>query len=193
MLISLSEIIDILVMTFAVGFIFMDVLKQFRPLRIKYSYGFDWSALKLACFVTAPALILHELFHKFVAIAFGLSAVFHASYGWLFFGVVLKLLNSPFLFFVPAYVSIGCDSLNCVIQPLNSALVAFAGPFANLSLFLLAKFVLEHKRLSFKTKIVVHVSKQINLFLFIFNMLPFPPFDGFKVYEGLFYFVKSVM
>ena len=94
---------------------------------------------------------------------------------------------------MPAYVSIGCVSSDCVVSPLSSALIAFAGPFANLLLFLIAKIVLARKHLSLKMRILVHVSKQINLFLFIFNMLPFPPFDGFKVYEGLFYFIKSIL
>lgn len=190
MIISIREIFDIVVMTVAVGFIFMDVLKKLKPHNYA-NYGFDWPALKLACLVTAPALILHELFHKFVALAYGLQAVFHASYSWLGFGVVLKLLNSPFLFFVPAYVSIGCDVEPCTISPISSALIAFAGPFANLLLFLVCRVWLK-KRMPFKKKVLLHITKQINLFLFIFNMLPFPLFDGWKVYEGLFLFLKSL-
>ncbi len=190
MMLSVKEILDIVIMTVAVGYIFMDTLKQFR-LSNSFQYGFDWRSFKLACLVTAPALILHELFHKFVALAVGLSAVFHASYFWLVFGVILKFLNSPLLFFVPAYVSIGCDSINCVISPISSAVVAFAGPFANLLLFGICFFWLKKKRISMKSRIVLHVSKQINLFLFVFNMLPFPLFDGWKVYEGLFYVIKS--
>ncbi len=157
-----------------------------------YHYGFDWKAFKLACIVTAPALIVHELFHKFAALAFGLSAVFHAAYSWLIFGIVLKILNSPFLFFVPAYVSIDCCVPNCVVSPVISAVTAFAGPFANLLLFLIAKFLLDRNKFSLRTKTVLYVSKQINLFLFAFNMLPVPGFDGLKVYEGLFYVIKSL-
>jgi|SRR3989344_9588568 len=190
MIISIAEIFDIVIMTAAVGYIFMDVLRQFKA-KDYFQYGFDWSAFKLACLVTAPALILHELFHKFTAIAFGLSAVFHASYFWLVFGIILKTLHSPFLFFVPAYVSINCTDTNCVISPLSSALVAFAGPFANLLLFVVSKLWLQKKRLPMRTRVILHITKQINMFLFVFNMLPFPLFDGFKVYEGLFYVIKS--
>ena len=191
MLISLKEILDILIMTVAVGFIFMDVWRQFGFFRNFYYQGFHWKALWLACIVTAPALILHELFHKFTALAIGLSATFHASYFWLGFGVLLKLLHSPFLFFVPAYVSIGCDAGPCILSPVNSAVVAFAGPFANLLIFLIARQWLLQRRLPMKKRVVLYVTKQINLFLFVFNMLPFPLFDGFKVYEGLFYFIST--
>lgn len=192
MLLSFQEIIDIAIMTAAVGYIFMGIWRQFKPFNGVYSVGFDWRAFKLACLVTAPALILHELFHKFVAIAFGLFAIFHASYFWLLFGLVLKTLNSPVLFFVPAYVSIACPVADCVVSPSTSALTAFAGPFANLLLFGVCWFWLKKKRLPLRTKIVFYVSKQINFFLFVLNMLPFPLFDGWKVYEGLFYLIKSV-
>lgn len=190
MIISLREIIDIMIMTFVVGYIFMDVWKQFGLFR--NNFGFNWRALWFACLVTAPALILHELLHKFTALAVGLSATFHASYFWLGFGVLLKILQSPFLFFVPAFVSIGCDSHQCILSPLNSAVVAFAGPFANLLLFFIARQWLKQHRLSLKKRVVLYVTKQINLFLFIFNMLPFPLFDGFKVYEGLFFVVRGL-
>ena len=188
MILSIREIFDILVMTVAVGYIFMDMWRQFGA--FGHHIGFDVRSFKMACIATAPALIVHELFHKFVALAFGLFAVFHASYFWLIFGVILKSLNSPLLFFVPAYVSIDCAAPNCIISPLSSALVAFAGPFANLLLFVVSKLYLRNKRLPMKKRIVFYVTQQINLFLFIFNMLPFPLFDGFKVYEGLFLFLK---
>ncbi|MBI4141929.1 M50 family metallopeptidase [Candidatus Woesearchaeota archaeon] len=192
MLISLKEVIDIIIMTVAVGFIFMDVWRQFGFFRSLYHVGFHWRALWLGCLVTAPALIFHELMHKFTALSFGLSATFHASYFWLGFGVLLKLLHSPFLFFVPAYVSIGCSTGNCVLSPIHSAVVAFAGPFANLIIFLIARQWLKQRRLPMKKRVVLYVTKQINLFLFIFNMLPFPLFDGFKVYQGLFYFISAL-
>ena len=190
MIVSFGEIIDIIIMTFVVGYIFIDVAKQFNISRVPI-YGFDWKSFKFACFATAPALILHELFHKFVAIAFGLNAVFHASYFWLGFGAVLKFLNSPFLFFVPAYVSIGC-ALPCKVSLVDSAVVAFAGPFANLLLFVISRELLKSSRLKFRRRALLYVTKQINLFLFVFNMLPFPLFDGFKVYEGLFFVVRML-
>jgi len=113
---------------------------------------------------------------------FGLQAVFNAAYGWLGFGLLLKLLNVGFIFFVPAYVSI-----NGIGSPLVFSTIAFAGPFMNLILWLGAAYALKQKKLV-KEKYLpfVYLTKQINMFLFIFNMLPIPGFDGFKVYQGLF-------
>jgi len=172
---TLKELFDVLIMTVVVGYIFMDMFRS-------QQFGFDKKAFLFACLVTGPALILHELGHKFVALGFGLDATFHAAYFWLIFGIVLKMLRFGFIFFVPAYVSIG----NGAVTPLASALIAFAGPGINLALFLLAWALLKQKKMKKSTFIFLQVTKQINLFLFIFNMLPIPPFDGFKVYQGLF-------
>lgn len=182
MLITLRELIDIVIMTAVVGYIFMDFLR-FR--RTHYTHGFDWESFKFACLVTAPALIFHELAHKFTAVAYGLQATFHAAYTWLGIGVLLKMLGTGFIFFVPGYVSIGCAVPPCSIEPATSALIAFAGPGLNLVLFLGSSWLLKHKKFKTRTKLLLYVTKQINLFLFIFNMLPIPLFDGFKVYSGL--------
>src|SRR5574341_414940 len=175
MIFTLRELFDVLIMTLAVGYIFMDLFRR-QPI------GFDKNAFFFACLVTAPALIVHELAHKFFALGFGLEATFHAAYFWLILGIVLKMMRFGFIFFVPAYVSIG----NGAVPPLESALIAFAGPALNLVLFIVAWALLKQKRMKRNTFIFLQVTKQINLFLFIFNMLPIPFFDGMKVYQGLF-------
>ncbi len=180
-IISIQEIIDILVMTFAVGYIFMDV-----PL-LKTRIGrFSWQRLKFAAMMTAPAIVLHELAHKFVGLAVGLITTFHAAYFWLGVGIMLKWVNSPFMFFVPGYVSMYCPTLPCAIGPLQQAFTAVSGPLVNLALWLGAGYLLKRKKYSYKTTVLLYVTKQINMLLFIFNMLPFPIFDGFKFYQGIF-------
>ncbi|MBI4146553.1 M50 family metallopeptidase [Candidatus Woesearchaeota archaeon] len=168
MLFAIQEVLDIILMTLVVGFIFKDL---FRNLKNPFLF---------ACLATAPALILHELGHKFIALAFGLAATFHAAYFWLVLGVVLKLVNFGFIFFVPAYVSItGTASAQA------NASIAAAGPFTNLALAGIAVLLLRQKKLTTKTYLFLSVTKQVNLFLFIFNMLPIPGFDGLKVYTSL--------
>lgn len=181
MIISPRELFDAVLMTFAVGYIFMGIF-QARKLGI----GFDWQAFWMACLVTAPALILHELAHKFAAMAAGLHATFHAAYTWLGIGVLLKLVYAPFIFFVPAYVSISCAAQPCAIPPLVSAATAFAGPCLNLILWISSWAVLKHHKLRSKKWLVFwFLTKKINMLLFILNMLPIPGFDGFTVYSGL--------
>ena len=170
MLFSLWELFDVIIMTLAVGYIFSDMFKSAK------------NPFLFSCLATAPALIVHELFHKFVALSFGLDATFHAAYFWLILGLLLKFVNFGFMFFVPAYVSIGGVGLT----PLASAAVSFAGPGANLLLFLTSWALLQQKTLKTSTYLFLQVTKQINLFLFAFNMLPIPGFDGLKFYQALY-------
>jgi len=175
MLFTLLELFDMVVMTLAVGFIFMDL---FSPPGEK----FNKKAFLFAILVAAPAIILHEFGHKFVALAFGYTATFHAAYLWLGIGVALKLLRTGFIFFVPAYVSIG----GAAVAGLPMSMTALAGPAVNGILFVTAFCVLKFSKPKGKTALFWLVTRQINGFLFIFNMLPIPLFDGWKVYSGLF-------
>ncbi len=187
MIISLNEIIDAVIMTVAVGYIFSDIFKiqLYSQRRLELSIGgFDWHAFKMACIITAPAIVFHELAHKFVAIAFGMQATFHAAYFWLFLGIMLKTMKFPFIFFVPGYVSIGCARLACTIVAYQSSLIAFAGPFANFVLFAVSYSMLNFK-FQKKYMIMLYFTKQINLLLFFLNLIPLPGFDGYKVFQGL--------
>lgn len=185
MVFSLSELFDIVVMTAAVGFIFADIFgrysrkKDYEPL-IRYKHGFDWESFKFAIYVTAPAIILHEFGHKFMGMAFGLITEFNAAYTWLGLGIALKLFGAPFIFFVPAYVSIYGSA-----TPLAHSLTAFAGPLVNLILWGAAELAVRKKLVKKKYYPALILTGKINMFLFIFNMLPIPGFDGSKVFAGL--------
>ncbi|PIN85950.1 hypothetical protein COV19_07070 [Candidatus Woesearchaeota archaeon CG10_big_fil_rev_8_21_14_0_10_44_13] len=187
MIFSLQEIFDIAVMSGAIGYMFNDSFgsiahrtEDYDPLT-HYRKRFDFDSLMFAVIVAAPAIILHELGHKFVAMSFGFTAVFHAAYTWLFIGVILKLLNFGFIFFVPAYVS-----YSGLTSPLQSSMIAFAGPFVNLLLWIVP-FIILKKDIKMKRKVraFLFLTSRINMFLFIFNMLPIPMFDGYHVFQGL--------
>ena len=183
-LFTFSEIFDIVVMTAVVGYIFSDVFK--KPVREDYdplthfNAGFDIENYKFAIVVAAPAIILHELGHKFVALGFGLEAQFQAA--WIFLGLalIMKMMNFGFIFLVPAYVSIAGNA-----TPLESSLIAFAGPVVNLILWLFAALALKVRLFAKKHDTLLLLTVRINMFLFIFNMLPIPGFDGNKVFLGL--------
>lgn len=173
MLISLSELIDILIMSFAVGYIFSDVFSK--------SSFFSWRNILLSTLITAPGVIFHEIAHKFVALLLGFSATFHAHYSFLAFGIILKLIGSPFIFFIPGYVQISSP----IYSPLYNSLIAFSGPAFNGILFLVAFILLRNYSFSRTTTAVLYFTKQINLLLLFFNLLPIPGFDGWQVYAGL--------
>ncbi|MDP7141406.1 MAG: M50 family metallopeptidase [Candidatus Woesearchaeota archaeon] len=189
MLFTLKELFDIIMMSLIVGYIFKDLFKtpteNYDPLKQYQSNSIITENLKFAIMVTAPAIILHELAHKFAALYYGLEATFHAAYMWLGLGLILKFMNFGFIFFVPGYVSISCRTIACQITPLQSALIAGAGPFMNLLLWQISSFIIKHKKVNQKYLPLLLITSKINMFLFIFNMLPFFMFDGYKVFNGL--------
>ena len=187
---TINEILDIIIMTAALGYIFADVFSRYShkqhdnydPLKHYKSiaHGYDWQSFKFACYVTAPAIILHELGHKITALSFGLEATFHAAYSWLGLGILLKLLNTGFIFFVPAYVA-----HSGFATPLEATAIAFAGPFVNLLLWFGSWFILNYKLCSKKNIAFFHLTKYINMILFFFNMIPIFGFDGQHVLNGI--------
>src|SRR3989338_4995157 len=180
-ILTLMEIFDIIVMTIVLGFIFMDYLKtSFSPEDYLKLRRFDWKSFKFACMIIGPAIILHEFGHKFFALSFGLEATFNAAYFWLGLALLLKLSKFPFIFFVPAYISIFGDA-----SSFQYSLVAFAGPFVNLILWLGSYIILKTMRIKHKYIPLLALTSRINMFLFIFNMLPIPAFDGFQVFSEL--------
>ncbi len=191
MFITFWEIVDMLLMIGVIGFIFMNTFKTAKKNEdvlaryLRKASGFQWADFWFAALVTAPAIILHELGHKITALSFGLSATFHAAYLWLAIAIVLRLINFPFIFFVPAFVSIGGAATVG-----ESTLIAFMGPAVNLALFLTAFIVLKTTpRLKTSTFHFWTLTRNINIFLFIFNMIPIPGFDGFTVFSGLWHMV----
>ncbi len=188
-LISVGEIIDLVLMTFFVGYIFSGMIparrENYDPLQ-HYRRGFDFEGMKLAIMATAPAIIIHELAHKFVALGFGLDAVFYAFYRSSFtlmlgvFTIISKLTGFGFMFFVPGFVGISGNGTD-----LQFALAALAGPLVNLFLWLGSWYVLKNKMHKKKHYLLLILTQRINMFLFIFNILPIPGFDGYKVFTGL--------
>lgn len=183
-LISFNEIIDLIAMTVFVGYIFSDILparrENYDPLT-HYKPGFDFEGLKFAIIATAPAIILHELAHKFVAISFGLNAVFYAFYRQTFtlilgaLTILSKLTGFGLMLFVPGFVGISGTGTS-----LQYAFAALAGPLVNLSFWLGAWFLLKKRLYKRKHYLLLILTSRINMFLFIFNMLPIPGFDGYN-------------
>ena len=183
--ITLLEILYLVILTFVIGYIFSGYIKKpITETDLVYDKSFSWDDIKYATLITAPGVILHELGHKFVAIFFGLDAVLHIFWEGLGLALFLKLISSPFLIIAPAYVSISSNG-----SPLISALTSFAGPFVNLLLFLIAYIILDRAKLTKNQATILYLTKQINLFLFIFNMIPIPPLDGYNFFYSLYRFI----
>lgn len=193
MVFSLIEIGNILLIMVFVAYVLGDFVKPrvrvhpaeaYDPLA-KYKSavaGFNWEDFKFALLVTAPAVVFHELAHKFVAMGFGLNAHIEAWGLGIIIGVILKLIRSPFLILAPGYAAISGSAVAW-----KFSLIAFAGPAVNLLLWIGAAIVLKKaKKLSHKARVGLDITKKLNMLLFIFNMLPIAPLDGSKVFSGLF-------
>lgn len=185
---SITEIFNSIVLAAGIGYIFKDM---FTKDKVSYT-GFviqqsPYKPYLLAIYAVFPAILIHELFHKFTALYFGAGAIFHTSYIFLAIGILLKLVGSPFLIIAPAYVAITGH-----ITGLQSALIAFAGPFANFLLWILASIMLNPRIKAFSwvrknedAYTVIVAMRRINIFLAIFNIIPIPGFDGYQTLIGL--------
>lgn len=186
---TIGELLDLILITLVLGYVFSGFIKRPRTeLDLLHPRpSLNLQDFKFAILITAPAVILHELAHKFVAIAFGMNAKFYAWGFGLFLGAFLRFIGSPFILLAPGYVGIPPGATD-----LQMVLIAFAGPFVNLLLFLTCNTILKRKRhLTRKQAVTLYLTKQVNLWLLIFNMLPIPPLDGSKVFGGLFRIIFS--
>jgi Zn-dependent protease len=209
MLFSLHEILDIIIMTLIIGFIFKNIfhytpkVEVFTPehyLKPGKSFKrFKWTDFWFAAAVVAPSIILHEFGHKFVAMAFGLTATFHSPISIqhilnpsLIFSDFFALLTvivilsrlfgwGNFIIFVPAFTVISAGG-----SVLQNTLISFAGPALNLVIWLAVMLILKtHNKMKNSTYQFLFLVKRINMFLFIFNMIPIPGFDGWSFWGGL--------
>lgn len=179
MITSITEIIHLLIASFVVGYIFLGIIKlPNKKENLLEIQRFNWNDLWFSVLASSPGIILHELAHKFTAISFGLQAYFTVWPTGLVIGIILKLLGAGFMFLAPGYVNIPPGGTS-----LQYSLIALAGPMLNLILWMLGIVMLKYrKNMSRKEAVFWVFNREINKWLFIFNMLPIPPLDGYKVY-----------
>jgi len=203
-ILTIPEVLDVLIMSLCVGFIFSAYFSRFNTFRKPRDYvqmyglgkKFNWSDILFSSLLFAPAIVLHELGHKFLAIYFGYDATFFSAisvnklfHGMPFldfpailmiFAIAASYIKLGFLFFIPAYVS-----FSALATPFQQTLIAFAGPLVNLILWLGSRQLIKMKKVKQKYIPFAIITSKINMFLFIFNMIPIPGFDGSKVLLGL--------
>ena len=120
--------------------------------------------------------ILHELAHKYAAIKFGARAEYRAWTWGLFLALVLAFVtNGNIIFAAPGAVYIFGRN----ISREENGTIALAGPLMNL---LLAVGFLVLWRVIPELAGIAAVGVWVNAFLGAFNLLPFGPLDGSKVW-----------
>lgn len=147
------------------------------------------------------SVIIHEVSHGLAALQFGddtaekmgrltLNPLKHLDpIGSVFLPLILVLMNSGFIFGWAKPVPY--NPLKLKDPQRDTALLAFAGPLANLFLALIFGLII---RILSATSLFVSLMPflmfivWINLILAIFNLVPIPPLDGSKI---LFYLFPS--
>ncbi|MBD2464302.1 site-2 protease family protein [Oscillatoria sp. FACHB-1407] len=131
------------------------------------------------------SVTLHELAHGFVAVTQGDDTP--EKSGHLTLNPVVHMGWESIIFLCVAGIAWGqmpVNPSNFRIPKLSNILVSAAGPFLNLSLGLLfiglMRIMADSSQELFSLEFF-YLAARINLILFLFNLLPIPPLDGFHV------------
>ncbi len=162
----------------------LDMALSLAALSLGFSllYG-KWRgpAAVLALFPVMAVILLlaflgHELAHRYVANRLGYFARYEASYPWLALAVVLPALTN-FIFAAPGAVVVSQYSIWGRASPRDLFYISAAGPATNIGLALLA-LPLAH------LVPMAWFFAKINAWLALFNLLPIPPLDGYKMFRA---------
>ncbi|MDD1736932.1 MAG: hypothetical protein LUQ21_05715, partial [Methanothrix sp.] len=140
--------------------------------------------------------VLHEMAHKFVALHFGYLAEYRANMTGLFLAVVLSFAG--FIFAAPGAVMISKPRLpeefygqepwgraQLAAQLKNESLwISLAGPLTNIILSAAFFVLLLLSPSDGLASRAASFGLMINLTLAAFNLLPFGPLDGKKIFES---------
>ncbi|WP_409178590.1 site-2 protease family protein [Brevibacillus fortis] len=162
-------------------------------------FHFDWKTVPFRLIAFVIAFTLHEWAHAFVAWKLGdntaksegrltLNPIPHIDP----FGLIL-ILFGPFGWARPVPINPLHFRGN---KRLGIVYVSFAGPLINLILavlFYMVYFVVinsgvlvgMHEKVAYAIDMTLRFSVLINTALFIFNLLPIPPLDGYKILRFL--------
>lgn len=176
---SKIELIDILKAWLVLSLAFAFVLSNTSLLGGTFSHAFSFSFLVFflfSLFTAGLGFLLHELAHKFVAQHYGCLAEFRAFDQMLYLALGLAAAIG-FIFAAPGAVMIA----GRITLPENGK-ISLAGPLTNYILgllFLGLMFLFPSSLLN----IMFWIGFQVNLFLGLFNLIPFWNFDGKKILD----------
>ncbi len=160
-----------------------DLIVSWLTISIAFSILMSRDFLNLMAFVivfpialitVGTGFILHELAHRTVARHFGKHAEFRA---WQF-GLIFAILSAfvGFIFAAPGAVYIYGN-----ITRKQNGYISIAGPAVNIAVALffgLIAFAVPNGIVN----LTGTIGFQINMFLAMFNLIPFGPLDGVKVF-----------
>ena len=173
---SRTEIVDILKAWLALSLAFTFIYTGASVLNGEINRIFSLNFLTffvISLFTAGFGFLLHELAHKFVAQQYGCAAEFRAWDQLLYLAVGLAVFVG-FIFAAP-----GAVMISGMITRKENGIISAAGPAMNYvlaMLFLGLLYVLPQWANVFATGF------SINIWLGLFNLIPFGPLDGKKVF-----------
>ena len=163
-----KEAFDLIKAWFILSLAFAIVFNSGKLLDASIIFTFIVSAITVGL-----GFILHEMGHRTLARRYGATAEFVASNTML--GLALMMSFFGFIFAAP-----GAVVIRGYLTKRKYGYISMAGPLTNIilgALFLLTAMFVPMQMIM----TVCVVGMKINFWLALFNMLPFPMFDGAKV------------
>ena len=143
----------------------------------------------ISLLVVGAAFVVHELSHKLVAQRFGLMA----SYRMWSWGILLALLTAILTELIGRKIIFAAPGAVYIFYPVApfyldyervreaEIKISIAGPLSNIIMAFLFFFISQLGGWFF---LLGYIGFQVNAFLAFFNLLPFPPMDGWKIFRG---------
>jgi len=174
---SRQELIDItkawIALSLAFTFVFsgMSLLSSGAGFANLFSLAF-LKIFLISLFTAGIGFLFHELGHKFVAQRYGCVAEFRAFDNMLYLAVGLAVAVG-FIFAAP-----GAVMISGMVTRKENGIISVAGPLVNYVLgMIFLGLTFAFPNLSY----IFSVGFSINMWLGLFNMIPFGNFDGIKI------------
>jgi len=174
---SKIELIDITKAWLALSLAFAFIYSGASLMNGSISNAFQLHFLKIfviSLFTAGLGFLLHELGHKFVAQHYGCAAEFRAWDQFLYLAVGLAVVIG-FIFAAP-----GAVMIHGMVTRKENGIISAAGPLVNyvLGLIFLGLFF------TFPAwRSVTSIGFSINMWLGLFNLIPFGNLDGLKIFH----------
>lgn len=174
---SRTELIDITKAWLALSLAFAFIYSGINLFRGNVMNIFSFSFLTMfviSLFTAGLGFLLHELAHKFTAQRYGCAAEFRAYDQLLYLAVGLAVAVG-FIFAAP-----GAVMISGMVTRKENGIISAAGPATN---FILGMAFLALGWLFPSLNFAFSVGFMINMWLGLFNLIPFGPLDGLKIFH----------